>query len=333
MDRSATARLRLPSGELQWISDDDLACSALLHAAVVPSGLSSAAGGKLMRHTTAVVLQRLLVAVGLLATPLHAARAQPPDAATLQAAKSYVEAGLAAQDRRDYDTAIVFYGKAYELVPHPTLLFNIAQSHRLAGRMDKAEEFYRRFLMEGPMDSEAQLARDFLEEIVRQRSDRDRRAQEAREAPSTTETNRSAPDAPASRAARQATVPATSGAHPADPGWSPAHQLALSTAAVSVLALSAAAALGASATARQHNAHDLCPAVETRCDAAEQANALIRSAHDRALAADVAFGVAAAAAVTTSILWIAGARDSTRLVVAAPDATSGRVVVAMRGSF
>jgi tetratricopeptide (TPR) repeat protein len=72
---------------------------------------------------------------------------------------------MAAQSAGDYDVAITFYEKAYELIPHPLLLFNIAQAHRLAGRIEQAETFYQRFLTTDPSGPEVQIARDQLAEI------------------------------------------------------------------------------------------------------------------------------------------------------------------------
>jgi len=47
-------------------------------------------------------------------------------------------------------------------VPHPVLLFNIAQAHRLAGRMDQAIKAFQRFLASHPQGAEAQIARDLI---------------------------------------------------------------------------------------------------------------------------------------------------------------------------
>jgi tetratricopeptide (TPR) repeat protein len=89
-------------------------------------------------------------------------RAQPVD--KTQTAKEYVSAGLAAQKAGDYDTALTFYGKAYELVPHPVLLFNMAQANRLAGRNDKAIELYKKYLEAEPKGAQSQVAKGFVAE-------------------------------------------------------------------------------------------------------------------------------------------------------------------------
>jgi hypothetical protein len=86
-----------------------------------------------------------LVPATALAQPTAAA---PDEAARRSQAKAYVDAGLAAHDRGDYDAAIALYQKAYELVPHPALFFNMGQAHRLAGRSAAAIGMYRRYLAE-----------------------------------------------------------------------------------------------------------------------------------------------------------------------------------------
>lgn len=83
-----------------------------------------------------VHVRLLLLGLMVLAMGGANALAQPaPAADKTKVAKQYVDAGLAAQSTGDYDTALTMYAKAYELVPHPVLLFNMAQAHRLAGHL------------------------------------------------------------------------------------------------------------------------------------------------------------------------------------------------------
>ncbi|HEX4419616.1 MAG TPA: tetratricopeptide repeat protein [Kofleriaceae bacterium] len=111
------------------------------------------------------------LAVGPVARPA-VVHAEPTTAEKKQTAKSYVDAGLQAQKTGDYDTAIILYQKAYDLVPHPVLLFNLAQAHRLAGRIQKALELYRDYLEEDPQGSESATARELIGELeARQRAE------------------------------------------------------------------------------------------------------------------------------------------------------------------
>jgi len=111
----------------------------------------------------------------------HVAHAQPKpapvDPAKAKTAKQYVDAGLAAQNTKDYDTAISLYQKAYDLVPHPVLLFNIGQAHRLAGHDPEAKSFYERYLQADPTGPQASIAKDFIREIDSKVADTERKAQ------------------------------------------------------------------------------------------------------------------------------------------------------------
>lgn len=82
-----------------------------------------------------------------------------------QLAKQYVDAGLSAQDTGNYDTAITLYQKAYDLVPHPVLIFNIAQATRLAGRLADALALYEKYLAQDPHGAKADVARDLIDDL------------------------------------------------------------------------------------------------------------------------------------------------------------------------
>ncbi|HEX2691139.1 MAG TPA: tetratricopeptide repeat protein [Kofleriaceae bacterium] len=116
-----------------------------------------------MRVLLRLVLLGSILTVGpvrVLAEPALAA-----DKAKEKVARQYVDAGIAAQNSGDYDTAIIFYSKAFELVPRPVLMFNMAQAHRLAGRNDQALELYARYLARDPKGSQAQTASDLVDDI------------------------------------------------------------------------------------------------------------------------------------------------------------------------
>jgi tetratricopeptide (TPR) repeat protein len=130
-----------------------------------------------------------LVLLGVIGSAIAPARvsAQPapapaPGVDKKQVAKQYTEAGLAAAKLGDYDTAIGFYQKAYQLVPHPTLVFDMAEAHRLAGRIDDALAQYKRYLSDAPGGPLAQDARDRIAEIEAKRAEEARKIEEARKA-------------------------------------------------------------------------------------------------------------------------------------------------------
>ena len=138
---------------------------------------------RLLRHR-ALVTALAAAATTTCAIAPRAALAQGVD--KKQLARQYTNAAIAAQDARDYDTAITFYQKAYEQVPHPILLFNMAQSHRLAGREAEALALYQRYLTDDPKGPKAKDARGFVTELearvaaARAAEERGRRARRRR---------------------------------------------------------------------------------------------------------------------------------------------------------
>ena len=136
------------------------------------------------------VLLRLVLfgVMGSAVAPVPALAQPAPAVDKKQVARQYTEAGLAAAKLGDYDTAIGFYSKAYQLVPHPTLIFDIAEAHRLAGRVDQAMTLYRRYLTDAPNGPLAQDARDRIAEVEA------KKAEEAKEEAKKVEDARRAED-------------------------------------------------------------------------------------------------------------------------------------------
>src|SRR5204863_8281084 len=69
-------------------------------------------------------------------------------------AKAEFEAGLDADKRKDYDTAIEHYQRAYDLAPHQNALYNIAVDYERLGELRDAATFYGRYLDEAGAESE-----------------------------------------------------------------------------------------------------------------------------------------------------------------------------------
>ena len=121
------------------------------------------------------LLSRLVLGAGIAGTVMlgdpASAPAQPAggapaaDAQKKDAAKKLVDQAIAAQGAGDYDKAIDLYRQAFALVPHPILMFNVGQAHRLAGRPAQAAQFYERYLTLDPSGKEAATARAHLEKI------------------------------------------------------------------------------------------------------------------------------------------------------------------------
>lgn len=108
-------------------------------------------------------------------------------------------------------------------------------------------------------------------------------------------------------------------------------KIAIGVAGTSVISLVAGVVLGTSANHKQDDAFRLCPDPGTPCMQGDQANALIQSSHSRALGANVAFTLAAGAAITAGVLWFIGApnaaAEDTRISVVPSMAPGGPSVI------
>jgi len=96
----------------------------------------------------------------------HARAADPPKAANPRAeAKRLYDEGTKHYNLAEYPQAIEKYRAAYALVPEPTLLFNIAQSYRLAGDFRLARTFYKNYLNNAPNAPNRKLVDEKIAEM------------------------------------------------------------------------------------------------------------------------------------------------------------------------
>jgi len=116
----------------------------------------------LRRFAVAIVL-----IVGLVAS-------QPPARADdAVSAREHYQKGTSYYDLGKYDDAIKEFEAAYEIKNDPALLYNLAQSNRLAGNSDQALHFYRTYLRYVPKaanraEIESRIAQ--LEQLVAQKN-------------------------------------------------------------------------------------------------------------------------------------------------------------------
>jgi hypothetical protein len=129
-----------------------------------------------------------LVLVGAIAATVapavvRAQSAQPADDEKHQAAKQFTADGLKAAGMHDYDAAYSLYVKAYALVHHPTLIFNMAEAQHFGQHDNKALALYRRYLSDkGATEPLIQAARDRIAAIEADRKAEDDRQAAARKA-------------------------------------------------------------------------------------------------------------------------------------------------------
>lgn len=96
-------------------------------------------------------------------------------------------------------------------------------------------------------------------------------------------------------------------------------KIALGVAGVGVVAIVAAVVLGTQANGYQDDAYALCPDPAMPCVQGARANDLIETGRSRALGANIAYGVGAAATIGAVVLWFTGApaRRESRVSVTA----------------
>jgi hypothetical protein len=109
-------------------------------------------------------------------------------------------------------------------------------------------------------------------------------------------------------------------------------KIGVGVAVVGAGAAVAGALLGAAANGKQRDALALCPDGPA-CQRADAANALMRSGHHQALEANIALGVAVAAAIGAGALWFTGApaAESPRRVTVVPALAPGWAGLAVVG--
>ena len=84
-----------------------------------------------------------------LAVPATAAPKKPAQTAEQKEADRHFKSGVALFKEAKFAEALAEFERAYEIAPHPTVLYNIATCHRELSRYGEAVKFYKRFLGEG----------------------------------------------------------------------------------------------------------------------------------------------------------------------------------------
>ena len=114
-------------------------------------------------------------------------------------------------------------------------------------------------------------------------------------------------------------------------------KVAIGLGGVSVVSLATAAALGVVAKWEQSDASRLCPVAGRPCTHSAEANVLVRAGNRWALDANVAWGIAGAAALASGVMWLIGAPSETTgtQISVVPSAASGEpgVLVIRRSSW
>jgi tetratricopeptide (TPR) repeat protein len=118
-----------------------------------------------MGNLTGRVTFAVLLASLLLAAPARAEEAM--------SAKEHYNKGTSYYDLGRYSDAINEFEAAYQIKNDPAILYNLAQSHRLAGNAEQALRFYKTYLRrapKGPFKSETESFIAQLEQLVSQKN-------------------------------------------------------------------------------------------------------------------------------------------------------------------
>ncbi|MGM0556662.1 MAG: tetratricopeptide repeat protein [Myxococcota bacterium] len=86
---------------------------------------------------------------------------------------SLTKQGATAYRNEDYENAVVFFERAYEVKPVPNLLYNIGRAHEKLGNFEEAIEYYEEFANEPDVDIKARRdaidRADTLSKVVERR--------------------------------------------------------------------------------------------------------------------------------------------------------------------
>jgi tetratricopeptide (TPR) repeat protein len=110
----------------------------------------------------AVVMLALVLGWSNVYAQLAPATPTPTSASQREKAKKLTDDAIAAERAKDYTTAITLYQQAYQLVPHPILMFNIGQTYMLTGNSPESAKYFKQYLAHDPDGPGASIARKFL---------------------------------------------------------------------------------------------------------------------------------------------------------------------------
>jgi len=153
----------------------------------LPRAGSSARTSRSVRVLAALASCLVAVALFLHGTPALA------DART--EARSHFKKGMEAITAGHYDDGIAELQRAYQLLPHPNVLYNIARAYAEAGDLEEAVVYFRKYLDGNPADKEeaAQILKNLEARLKRQR-EAAKEAAQAKEPPPVPAADAGAPE-------------------------------------------------------------------------------------------------------------------------------------------
>lgn len=132
-----------------------------------------------MRATRQSFFARLLAVFVAFALLFHAA---PAVADQRTEARAHFKKGMDSIAAGKYDEGIGELQKAYALLPHPNVLFNIARAYAEAGDLDEAVKYFQKYIDGNPPDKEeAQQVLDKLQARLKRQREAAKEAAQAKE--------------------------------------------------------------------------------------------------------------------------------------------------------
>jgi tetratricopeptide (TPR) repeat protein len=108
---------------------------------------------------------RWLLGAWLVLAGLAGAQAGAAPPPPKESARSYYEKATSAFGLGDYDRAAELYEKAFQLRADSALLYDAAQSHRMAGHKERALQLYRNYVRLYPDSKQTPDARRHIDEL------------------------------------------------------------------------------------------------------------------------------------------------------------------------
>jgi tetratricopeptide (TPR) repeat protein len=263
------------------------------------------------------------------------AATRAPDA-EVQRAEAYAAEAFEAYGRKEYESAVDLYRKAYEISPTADILYNIARIYDVGMKdRSRAIEYYHRYVA----DSEAEATHvEIARERLTQLEARERPTKPAAAAPATLaaiEANEQPPARPA--LVKPARPPERGGAAPAldnDGAWTPLQVGAIVAGTVGLVGIGLGAGFGVAALSDASTARDECDG--NVCSSQRGVDA-VHAASKNADIATVGFALGGTLLATSiALLWIDGGQkpnDSEPSIAWNPIATDSQLGLSVSRSW
>jgi outer membrane receptor for ferrienterochelin and colicin len=123
-----------------------------------------------MMRVKASISRSLVSVLAILLAVVLVLRSTPAQADARTEARSHFKRGMDSITAGKYDEGIVELQKAYQLLPHPNVLYNIARAYAEAGDLEEAVTYFRKYLEGNPPDKDeaSQILKNLEARIKRQ---------------------------------------------------------------------------------------------------------------------------------------------------------------------